>query len=167
MYVSVHSGQIYYRSGEMLTGVSLRLFAVVHQHRYLRHVLLTRALGSSCAGRWLLLLRHPWAMVSVTAKCRRSPPCCLHFTWGDKLLVQSHYRGLHSGCLSSHGALSLSLQFSLWLSAYLSVSKNLMCVFPHPPHSPCILMNPFSHYISISLQPLNLFICLGNKGQCG
>lgn len=32
-------------------------------------------------------------MVSVSAKCCHRLPCCLLFTWSDKLLVHSHYRG--------------------------------------------------------------------------
>lgn len=152
--ILVHSGQIY-NEQKLWNYDSYNISLVcshVHQRRYFQSVLLTRTLGRSWAGRWKLWLKHPWAMVGVSAKCRRRLPCCLCFTWGDKLLVQSHYRGLHSGCLSKHGPLSLSVQFSHWLSAYLSFSKSL-CV-PPPPHSSCILMNPFSHFISIALQPL-------------
>lgn len=73
-------------------------------------------------------LRHPRATESVSAKCRRCLPRCLLFTRSDKLLVQSHYRGLHPGCLSLHGTLSLSLSI-LMLSAYPITSQSV-CPLP-------------------------------------
>lgn len=88
---------------------------------------LTRGMGSATC-RQMGTLRHPRATESVSAKCRRCLPRCLLFTRSDKLLVQSHYRGLHPGCLSLHGTLSLSLSI-LMLSAYPITSQSV-CPLP-------------------------------------
>lgn len=45
---------------------------------------------ASFVHRWV---RHPWPILSTSAECCHCLSCYLLFTWSDKLLVQSYYRG--------------------------------------------------------------------------
>ena len=106
-------------------------------------------------------LRHPRATESVSAKCRHCLPRCLLFTRSDKLLVQSHYRGLHPGCLSLHGTLSLSLP--ILTPGYLPILSHPNLSVPSPFNlPPSSVMNSFSRLslpITSSILPLFCLSC--------
>lgn len=108
--------------------------------------LLTRGMGStSWVDRWESLVRHPWAMVSVSAKCCHCLPCCLLFTWSDKLLVQSHYRGCTQAVYLCMG---LCHCHSHSHAGYLLIFHSHIPVCLSTPPNPCpsSVMNSFSHF---------------------
>lgn len=138
-------------------------------------LLLTRGMGStSCANRWESLVRHPWAMVSVRAKCCHCLPCCLLFTWSDKLLVQSHYRGCTQAVYLCMGLCHCRFHSQ---AGYLLIfhSHIPICLSPPPLTPPALfcdeLIQSFliTYHLSISSSCF-LFLsvsCLRSKREAG
>lgn len=99
-------------------------------------------------------------MVSVSAKCCHRLPCCLLFTWSDKLLVQSHYRGCTQAvylCMGlchchSHSHAGYLLIFHSHIPNP-SVPLHFLCSHPPPtpPPRPLLLWthSVMSHYQSL------------------
>lgn len=119
--------------------------------------LLTRGVGRACCvDGWGKLGKT--SLGDVSAKCCNCRRCCLLFTWSDKLLVQSHYRGCTQAVYLCMG---LCHCHSHSHAGYLPIfhSHIPICMSPaspppQPPPSP--VMNSFSHF-SLPITSPSLF----------
>lgn len=111
------------------------------------------------------LLKHPWAMVSRRSVAVASPAVCISrgvTNYSCKAITQGSTRAVYL-------SMGLCHCHSNSHSDYLLIFHSPKAYVPRtpPPHSPCILMNPFSHFISISEASQPIHHSVGNKGQCG
>ncbi len=106
-----------------------------------------------------------WAVVSVSAKCCHCISCCLLFTWSDKLLVQSHYRGCTQAVYLCMG---LCHCHSHSHAGYLLIFHSHIPICPSPPPPnllPSAVMNSFSRFSLPITSPSLLhpsFFCLSH-----